>query len=220
MPLRPSVLAALAGALIAAPPAALAGGEELPSGADAAFRQRMMEWRPQSTVAPVQTEPPAPPRKARAVLPRLSSQYGYRTDPLEGGVRLHAGIDIPGPAGSSVYAAAGGRIVYTGWRGGYGEMVEIDHGGGLTTRYAHLSLSLVSPGAEVAQGQRIALMGATGRATGSHLHFEVRRGGRPLDPLGFLTSDTRQILPAAAPLERSAPYISAFARAREAGDAQ
>ncbi|WP_336980680.1 M23 family metallopeptidase [Altererythrobacter fulvus] len=215
MPLRLPAFVALACALIAAPQAATAGDVELPSGADAAFRQRMMDWRPQPAAASPQTEPPVQVRNARPVLPRLSSHYGYRTDPLQGDVRLHAGIDIPGPAGSPVYAAASGRVSFSGWRGGYGEMVEIDHGGGLRTRYAHLSHSLVSPGIEVTQGQQIALMGATGRATGSHLHFEVRRAGRPLDPLGFLTGDTRQILPAASALERAEPHLSSFAQTRE-----
>ena len=86
----------------------------------------------------------------------------------------------------------------------------------MTTRYGHLSRSLVRPGMTVEQGEQIALMGATGRATGSHLHFEVRRDGHPLDPIGYLTHGVSQILPAAAPLQRAEPHLSAFAQAREA----
>lgn len=189
---------------------------ELPSGSSKAFRARMMDWSaeaapPAAPAAPMASQPPRP-----RALPRLSSHYGYRTDPIEGGRRLHAGIDIPGPAGSAVYSAAAGRVSFSGWRGGYGEMIEVDHGNGMTTRYAHLARSLVRPGMAVAQGERIALMGATGRATGNHLHFEVRKGGQPLDPTGFLTGGFRQVLPAAAPLERHEPHRSAFAQAKQA----
>ncbi len=191
---------------------------ELPSGGSKAFRARMMDWSAQAqTQAPAAPLAPAESKPAeRHSLPRLSSHYGYRTDPIEGGRRLHAGIDIPGPAGSAVYSAAVGRVSFSGWRGGYGEMIEIDHGNGMSTRYAHLARSLVRPGMAVAQGERIALMGATGRATGNHLHFEVRKDGRPLDPTSFLTGGLRQVLPAAAPLERHEPHRSAFAQARQA----
>lgn len=188
---------------------------ELPAGN--AFRSRMMDWSaPSPETKEVKQAPAVKCIAAPRTLPRLSSHYGYRTDPIEGGKRLHSGIDIPGPIGSAVYAAAAGRVSFAGRRGGYGEMVEIDHGNGLVTRYAHLSNSLVRPGMRVEQGERIALMGATGRATGSHLHFEVRSGGQALDPLSFLTGGYRQIMPNAAPLERLEPHISPFARAKTA----
>lgn len=223
MSLRLLAPSAIALALIFQPIPALAGetgpAGELPAGN--AFRSRMMDWSAhppepeEDRQAPSMKRVPAP-----HTLPRLSSHYGYRTDPIEGGRRLHGGIDIPGPIGSAVYAAAAGRVSFAGWRGGYGEMVEIDHGNGLATRYAHLSHSLVRPGMRVEQGERIALMGATGRATGSHLHFEVRSDGRALDPLGFLTGGYRQILPDAAPLKPLERHISPFARAKAAETAE
>ncbi|HTN14174.1 MAG TPA: M23 family metallopeptidase [Sphingomonadaceae bacterium] len=230
MPLRLFAPYAVAIALISEPGTACAEDagtpqSELPSGAGATFRSRMMEWSAEAETPPAPPALPAANVVQKAPRPRgqfhLSSHYGYRIDPIDGSRRLHAGIDIPGPAGSPVYSAATGRVSFSGRRGAYGEMIEIDHGNGMSTRYAHLSRSLVQPGTIVAQGERIALMGSTGRSTGNHLHFEVRKGGLPLDPIGFLDSPGedggyRRILPAAAPLERHEPHRSAFAQAREA----
>ncbi len=125
---------------------------------------------------------------------------------------MHYGVDIPGRQGTPVLASASGMVRFAGAAGSYGEMVEIDHDGALATRYAHLSRILVRPGAHVEQGEPIALMGSTGRSTGSHLHFEVRIGGRAVDPLPYLGPEARS--PPKAWIEPDAPHISAFARAR------
>lgn len=118
--------------------------------------------------------------------PVLTSSYGYRRDPFNGHAAFHAGVDFPGSYGQPILAAANGRVVYVGGRPGYGNVVEIDHGHGILTRYAHLSRFGVRPGAQVARGDAIARMGSTGRSTGTHLHFEVRVNGNPINPARFL----------------------------------
>ncbi|MDR7058388.1 MAG: M23 family metallopeptidase [Sphingopyxis sp.] len=116
----------------------------------------------------------------------LSSSYGYRSDPFTGAGAMHSGLDFPGPMGSPILAAAPGRVVYVGQKSGYGNVVEVDHGQGILTRYAHLSGFTSTVGAQVAAGQQIAKMGSTGRSTGSHLHFEVRLNGVAVNPRRFL----------------------------------
>lgn len=116
----------------------------------------------------------------------LSSSYGYRHDPFTGASAMHAGLDFPGPLGTPILAAAPGRVTFVGRRSGYGNVVEVDHGQGIMTRYAHLSGFNTSVGARVAAGQQIAKMGSTGRSTGSHLHFEVRLNGVAVNPRRFL----------------------------------
>ena len=101
---------------------------------------------------------------------------------------FHAGIDFERDAGESVRATAGGRVTNAGWSGGYGEMVEIDHGGGLATRYGHLSAVLVRVGDEVKIGSLLGLAGSTGRSTGPHLHYETRVNGEAVDPMRFLNA--------------------------------
>jgi murein DD-endopeptidase MepM/ murein hydrolase activator NlpD len=123
--------------------------------------------------------------QAMPALGEVSSLFGPRRDPFAGVTRLHQGIDIAAPAGAPVTAAAGGKVVFSGAAGGYGNMVEIAHDNGLVTRYAHNATNLVARGDEVRLGQSIALVGSTGRATGAHLHFEVRRDGKPIDPMIF-----------------------------------
>ena len=118
--------------------------------------------------------------------PMLSSSYGYRIDPFNGHAAFHAGLDFPGRYGQPILAAAAGRVSYAGQRQGYGNVVEIDHGNGLMTRYAHLSAFGTRVGAVVARGDQIARMGSTGRSTGTHLHFEVRRNGEAVNPRRFL----------------------------------
>lgn len=118
--------------------------------------------------------------------PMLTSSYGYRRDPFNGQAAFHAGVDFPGSYGQTILAAAAGRVAYVGQRQGYGNVIEIDHGHGIMTRYAHLSGFGVRPGAVVDRGQAIARMGSTGRSTGMHLHFEVRMNGNPINPVRFL----------------------------------
>ena len=119
---------------------------------------------------------------------RLTSGFGYRTDPINGGRRLHAGTDFAGPRGTPIYAGGDGTVVFAGRQSGYGLMVEIRHAFGITTRYAHLSRLRVNEGERVSRGDRIGDMGNTGRSTGTHLHYEVRRSGDPVNPMTFITA--------------------------------
>jgi murein DD-endopeptidase MepM/ murein hydrolase activator NlpD len=112
----------------------------------------------------------------------VSSGFGPRSDPFHGKTTFHNGVDIAAPSGSPVKVPTAGHVVFSGHTAGYGNMVEVDHGNGLVSRYAHNSVNLVATGEEVSTGQAIALVGSTGRVTGPHLHFEVRRQGQPVDP--------------------------------------
>lgn len=117
----------------------------------------------------------------------ITSYYGYRSNPFGyGPSEFHAGVDIAGPSGTSIYAADGGTVTHAGWKGSYGNLIIISHGNGMETRYAHLSGFGVSVGQSVSRGQRIASMGTTGRSTGPHLHFEVRINGNTQNPLNYI----------------------------------
>ncbi len=121
----------------------------------------------------------------------VTSGFGYRRDPVYGGWRFHEGIDISGPPGTPIVAAAAGTVLSAGWDKGYGLAVEIDHGKGVTTYYAHCSRLAVSPGMQVKRGEVIAYTGSTGKATGPHLHYEVRVNGIPRNPEKYiLVSET------------------------------
>lgn len=117
---------------------------------------------------------------------RLGSLFGNRVDPFTGHLAFHSGVDFAAPTGTQVHAAAGGRVQVTGALGGYGNRVEVAHGNGLVTRYAHLSRIFVKEGQVVTPGQLLGAVGSTGRSTGPHLHFEVLRDGQFLDPQRFL----------------------------------
>lgn len=116
----------------------------------------------------------------------VSSPFGYRTDPFTGKAAFHSGIDFTGGEGSDIYAVAGGVITWAGERTGYGNLVEINHGNGLYTRYAHARSVAVKVGDTVSTGQLVAYMGSTGRSTGPHLHYEVVKDGSAVDPATFL----------------------------------
>ncbi|HVP67602.1 MAG TPA: M23 family metallopeptidase [Anaeromyxobacteraceae bacterium] len=132
--------------------------------------------------------PPAPPRLHWPVDHAwVSSQFGFRHHPLDHAWRMHWGLDLSAPPGRVVGSAAPGVVVHAGWSRGYGLMVEVRHRGGLTTRYSHLARLTCAPGDELATGQALGLVGATGHATGPHLHFEVWRDGRARDPLAMLS---------------------------------
>jgi len=116
----------------------------------------------------------------------ITSPFGWRNHPIFGDARYHSGIDIGADYGDTVGAADAGVVIYADWMGGYGKAVMIDHGGGLVSLYGHNSELLVSEGQRVAKGQPISRVGATGYATGPHLHFEVRLNGSPVDPMSYL----------------------------------
>ena len=116
----------------------------------------------------------------------LSSPFGNRHDPFAQRPAFHAGLDFAAEHGTPIVAAGGGRVRFAGFRSDYGWMVEIEHGNGLATRYAHASRLLVTQGALVMPGERIAMVGSTGRSTGAHLHFEVLRQGAQVDPKRYL----------------------------------
>ena len=113
---------------------------------------------------------------------RLSSGFGMRFHPILGFSRMHQGVDFAAPTGTPVLASAAGRVVQSGWGGGYGNVIRVDHGRGVVTRYAHLSRLIARVGQNVGQGQSIGLVGTTGLSTGAHLHYEVWQNGRPVDP--------------------------------------
>ena len=116
----------------------------------------------------------------------ITSPYGYRVHPIWGTTIYHSGIDIGVDEGTPVHAADGGVVVWSGWMGGYGYAVVIDHGNGLSTLYGHNSELAVDEGQSVAKGQVISYAGSTGNSTGPHVHFEVRVNGDPVDPMGYL----------------------------------
>ncbi len=116
----------------------------------------------------------------------VTSPFGYRVDPFLGRPALHTGMDLHGEYGEAVHATAAGRVTVAGPTGGYGNMVEIDHGAGLSTRYGHLSRIDVAAGQWVTEGEDIGAIGSTGRSTGPHLHYEVRMDGAPVDPSRYL----------------------------------
>lgn len=118
--------------------------------------------------------------------PVISSPFGYRRDPFLGRLALHSGIDFAEPMGAAAHVTAPGKVVFAGWMNGYGQLVEVQHAGGLSTRYGHLSEIDVQVGQVLARGAVVGRVGETGRATGPHLHYETRRDGDPVDPAFYL----------------------------------
>lgn len=142
--------------------------------------------------------------------PYLSSSFGWRRNPVTGRHSMHDGLDYAAPRGTPIRAASGGIVERAGYVSGYGRMVEIDHGNGIKTRYAHASSLNVRAGDLVRKGQLIAKVGSTGRSTGSHLHFEVRMADHPLDPTLFLAPrliNTPRLAVASAPSDASGPEL-------------
>jgi len=162
------------------------GGPFSAAGADPTFKQLFNSWKKLDSLASGAIAVPSDkPVKTAA----FTSGYGVRSDPFRGGAAMHAGIDLAGPNGTPIYATADGTVRRSGWNsGGYGNLVEVDHGRGIETRYGHLSQALVRAGQQVKRGQLIGRMGSTGRSTGSHLHYEVRIEGKPVNPIPFMKS--------------------------------
>lgn len=121
----------------------------------------------------------------------MSSRYGYRTDPFKGHRAWHNGVDFAGKEGAEIVAVAAGVVTWAGDRNGYGQMVELDHGEGYITRYAHNKHNLVNVGDTVKKGEVIGLMGSSGRSTGPHVHFEVYKNGRAVDPASYIRRTIR-----------------------------
>ncbi|MGR6328765.1 M23 family metallopeptidase [Sphingomonas sp. XXL09] len=153
--------------------------------ADAQFRTLFQSWKKLDTL---QQGAIAIPSVQPVQHLQFTSNFGIRSDPFRGTAAMHAGVDIPGPVGTPIYATADGIVAHAARQGGYGNMVEINHGKGIATRYGHLSKILVTDGSRVTRGQLIALMGSTGRSTGPHLHYEVRIDGHAVNPIPFLTT--------------------------------
>ena len=120
----------------------------------------------------------------------ITSRYGARMDPFLHRLAMHAGIDFKAPTGSPARATAPGKVTIAAYTKGYGNMVEIDHGGGVSTRYAHLSRLMVKPGAYVDTGTIVGQTGSTGRSTGPHLHYEIRVNNKAIDPMAYIKAGT------------------------------
>lgn len=154
--------------------------------ADPQFRELFNSWRRLDQLqGGIVAIPSAQPVQSVSV----TSNFGVRVDPFRGGRAMHAGVDIPGPYGTPIYATADAVVGRTGWIGGYGNLVELEHGKGIQTRYGHLSSILVGPGKRIKRGELIGLMGSTGRSTGNHLHYEVRIDGRAVNPTPFMQTN-------------------------------
>lgn len=151
--------------------------------ADAQFRALFQTWKKLDMLEQTVISIPSMQPVDRVV---FTSTFGVRSDPFRGTAAMHAGVDIPGAIGTPIYATADGVISHAGRQGGYGNLVQINHGRGIETRYGHLSKILVADNTRVRRGQLIGLMGSTGRSTGSHLHYEVRVDGRAVNPVPFL----------------------------------
>lgn len=154
--------------------------------ADPSFRAMYSSWG-QTSGAPAKVEIAIPSINPVDIM-RLSSGFGQRRAPVRGASRNHKGLDIPGAVGSPIYATANAIVGRAEWVRGYGKYVELEHGNSIETRYGHMSALNVTAGQRVRKGDIIGYMGSTGRSTGSHLHYEVRIGGEPVNPTSFLST--------------------------------
>jgi murein DD-endopeptidase MepM/ murein hydrolase activator NlpD len=186
---------------VAAPPTSVPPRSDRPLGGpfqplfrvDDSFARRMARVHSTSRdlAALSQTLGTVPVRKPLLGVLEITSGYGMRVDPFLKQLALHTGIDFRADAGEVVHAVAAGKVTQAGYQGGYGLMVEIDHGNGLVTRYAHLSAIEVTEGATVWVGAVLGRAGTTGRSTAPHLHYEIRKNGDPVDPHRFLRVGAR-----------------------------
>ncbi len=162
------------------------GGPFDSGNADPTFKQLFNSWKKLDTLADGAIAIPSDKPIKTA---EFTSGFGSRDDPFRHGAAFHPGIDLAAPYGTPVYATADGTVLRAGWTsGGYGNLVEINHGRGIVTRYGHLSKVLVSPGDRITRGQQIGRVGSTGRSTGNHLHYEVRIDDNAVNPIPFMRS--------------------------------
>ncbi len=160
--------------------------EPVKADSDSTFKQLFSSWKKLDNL---QVGAIAVPSEKPVKIAAFTSGYGTRADPFNGSVARHMGIDLAGPLGTPIYATADGIVSAAGFNsGGYGNLIKLDHGRGIETRYGHLSAILVSAGQHINRGQLIARMGSTGRSTGSHLHYEVRIEGKAVNPIPFMKS--------------------------------
>ena len=160
--------------------------EPVKSDSDSTFKQLFSSWKKLDNL---QVGAIAVPSEKPVRTAAFTSGYGVRSDPFGGGAARHMGIDLAGPTGTPIYATADGVVSESGYNnGGYGNLIKLNHGRGVETRYGHLSALLVSAGQRVSRGQLIGRMGSTGRSTGSHLHYEVRIEGKAVNPIPFMKS--------------------------------
>ena len=167
--------------------AARGGPFDVATQSDPTFKSLFTSWKKLDNLADGAIAIPSekPVRTAE-----FTSGYGTRTDPFRGGAARHQGIDLAAPVGTPIYATAEGTVSEAGYnRGGYGNLIKLDHGRGIETPYGHLSRVMVSPRQRLVRGQLIGRMGSTGRSTGSHLHYEVRIDGRAVNPIPFMRSN-------------------------------
>jgi murein DD-endopeptidase MepM/ murein hydrolase activator NlpD len=160
-----------------------AAGSDSAESADAQFRALFLTWKKLDALEQTVISIPSMQPVDKLL---FTSSFGVRSDPFRGTAAMHAGVDIPGTIGTPIYATADGVVSHAGRQGGYGNLVQINHGRGIETRYGHLSKILVADNSRVRRGQMIGLMGSTGRSTGSHLHYEVRVDGKAVNPIPFL----------------------------------
>ncbi|TGX55616.1 M23 family metallopeptidase [Sphingomonas gei] len=173
-----------------------AAGSDSAESADAQFRALFLTWKKLDALEQTVISIPSMQPVDKLL---FTSSFGVRSDPFRGTAAMHAGVDIPGTIGTPIYATADGIISHAGRQGGYGNLVQINHGRGIETRYGHLSKILVADNSRVRRGQMIGLMGSTGRSTGSHLHYEVRVDGKAVNPIPFLqTGEYLAAIPAPA----------------------
>ena len=175
---------------------------------DREFTELFASWKSIDTTGVVDTAPQIAAVSVPAGMPlnsaMLTSDYGMRTHPVLGGRRNHKGVDLAQPTGTPVYATADGIVSMAERYSSYGNYIQIEHGGELQTRYAHLSGYAVGPGEQVRKGQLIGFVGSTGRSTGPHLHYEVRVAGEAVDPRPYMVATDLAVAPSAS-LGRGGP---------------
>jgi murein DD-endopeptidase MepM/ murein hydrolase activator NlpD len=183
----PAVIAQLGYDMSSSASAARGGPFDSATQADPTFKSLFTSWKKLDNIAEGAIAIPSekPVRTAE-----FTSGFGIRSDPFKGYAARHQGIDLAAPIGTPVYATADGLVTTAGWNsGGYGNLIKVDHGRGIETRYGHLSAILVHAGQRIVRGQQIGRMGSTGRSTGSHLHYEVRIDDHAVNPIPFMKSN-------------------------------